>query len=253
MRILTWNVNSLRACFEKDGPHRLADLAVDILCFQETKCHAEQFSSPLLDGYNANWSNSWKKGYSGVATYTRTPASAYKTGIGIRRYDHEGRIVVTDHGSFLLYNIYFPNGGGSPERHQFKQEFLSDLNRHLRTTIASGREIIVVGDFNVAPEPIDVYDPEGLAHESGFLPEERQWFREFKRLGFIDAFRALHPEVRDKYTWWSYKENARSKNRGWRIDHICVSTGLKDRLTSAEVRNDIHGSDHCPVLVELKL
>jgi exodeoxyribonuclease-3 len=252
MRILTWNVNSIRACFEKDGAYRLSDLNCDVLCFQETKCHEDQFNSDLLKDYKGFWSNGRRKGYSGVATYSKVQTQLISSGIGIRRYDFEGRVVVCDLKEFLLYNIYFPNGGASQERHQFKQEFLSDLNNHLQDVLNSGREIVLVGDYNVAPEAVDVYDPEALKGESGFLPEERDWFKSLLGLGFVDAFRKVNPEATDKYTWWSYKDNARVKNRGWRIDHICVSTGLSKRVVAAEVRDDLHGSDHCPVLVELK-
>ena len=252
MKIATWNVNSIRACFEKDGAYRLKELNFDILCFQETKCHEAQFASSLLEGYQPFWSNGRRKGYSGVATYAKTSASLSATGIGIRRYDHEGRIVVTDHKDFLLYNIYFPNGGASQERHQFKQDFLADLNTHLKKVLSSGRQIILVGDYNVAPTELDVYDPIALSTESGFLPAEREWFRSLFQLGFTDTYRMLHPNEKDKYSWWSYKDNARVKNRGWRIDHICVSTGLTSRVVAAEVRDDLHGSDHCPVTLELK-
>ena len=251
MRILTWNVNSIRSCFEKDGAYRLADLKCDVLCFQETKCHEDQFSSALLSEYKGFWSNGRRKGYSGVATFSKVPTKLSSTGIGIRRYDHEGRVVVCDLKDFLLYNIYFPNGAGSEERHHFKQEFLADLNNHLKDVLNSGREIVLVGDYNVAPAAVDVFDPEALKSESGFLPEERDWFKSLLSLGFVDTFRKVNPEVKDKYTWWSYKDNARVKNRGWRIDHICVSTGLTNRVVAAEVRDDLHGSDHCPVILEL--
>jgi exodeoxyribonuclease-3 len=153
-----------------------------------------------------------------------------------------------------LYNIYFPNGGSGQERHDFKQKFLDELNDHLRPLVEAGEPIIVVGDYNVAHKEIDVYDPIGLSTESGFLPEERAWFDRFLALGFVDTFRHFHPKAKDRYTWWSMQQRARTMgNRGWRIDYICVTKNLLPLVKSAEILDDVQGSDHCPVVCKLEL
>ena len=167
-------------------------------------------------------------------------------------YDSEGRIVITEHPHFDLYNIYFPNGGSGETRHLFKQQFLKDLNVHLQKRMQEGRKIVLVGDYNVAPTEIDVYDPVRLSKESGFLPEEREWFQSFLKLGFVDTFRHLHADEKDRYSWWSYRELARISNRGWRIDFVCITKDLLPHLKSAEIHDAQEGSDHCPVSVELE-
>lgn len=227
----------------------------DILCLQETKAHQEQVEENARKlGYKeAYWSSAIRKGYSGVATFLNEEPLDVKKGWGIKEYDSEGRIVMTAHPDFDLYNIYFPNGGSGEERHSFKQRFLKDLNEHLKEKILRGRSLVVVGDYNVAPNDIDVYDPIYLADESGFLPEERAWFKTFFDLGFVDTFRHFHPTERDKFSWWSYRELARISNRGWRIDHISITKDLLPKLVSARIHDEIEGSDHCPVSVELKI
>ena len=255
MRIISWNVNGIRAVYKKGFIEFIERENPDILCVQETKAHREQCEPALWApaGRTSHWSSAARKGYSGTATFSvREPKSA-ASGIGIPDYDSEGRFVVTEHDEILLYNIYFPNGGSGEERHDFKQRFLKDLNAHLKPLIAKGRKIIVVGDYNVAHRAIDIYDPVKLSKESGFLPEEREWFDQFLALGFVDTFRHLHPERPEAYTWWSYRERGREMgNRGWRIDYICVTQNLTERVVRAEVMGQVMGSDHCPVLVDLK-
>jgi exodeoxyribonuclease III len=253
-KIITWNVNGIRACAQKGLFSYMRREDPDIFCLQETKAHPDQLTNEHIspNGRISYFSSAQRKGYSGVATYVKEAAKHIEFGIGIRKFDSEGRFVVTDHEEFLLYNIYFPNGGSGPERHNFKQEFLVRLTDHLLEVRESGREVIVVGDYNVAYLDIDVYDPKKLAKESGFLPEERAWFRKFIDSGFSDAFRILHPDNKGRFTWWSYREGGRIGNRGWRIDHICITPGLAQRLQRAEIHEDVTGSDHCPVLIELK-
>ncbi len=250
MRICTWNVNGIRACSQKGFFDFWESADVDILCLQETKAHPEQLTPDIVSplGWQAYWSSAQRRGYSGTVVYTKETPKDVSYGIGIRKFDTEGRFVICDYGDFILFNIYFPNGSAREERHLFKQEFLKRLNFHLKGLIRQGREIIVVGDYNVAYMDIDVFDPVRLSTVSGFLPEERKWFREFLDLGFIDGFRHFHPDEAGKYTWWSYKENARIGNRGWRIDHICMTKGLLPRLKNVEILQDQLGSDHCPVL-----
>lgn len=255
MRIITWNVNGIRACQKKGFLDFFKEKNPDILCIQETKAHPEQLDEELLkpSKHHAFWSSATtRRGYSGTVTYTKKEPMEVQYGIGIKKFDAEGRFVVTDHGDFLLYNVYFPNGAAHEERHLFKQEFLKKFTRHLARKIKEGREIILVGDYNVAHTEIDVHDPVRLSKVSGFLPEEREWMSQFLEVGFIDCFRHFHPDAKDRYSWWSYREMARDRNRGWRIDYICVTEGLKKRLKSCDIWDDVHGSDHCPVVLELK-
>ncbi|HND86139.1 MAG TPA: exodeoxyribonuclease III [Pseudobdellovibrionaceae bacterium] len=253
LKLITWNVNGIRACYKKNLMDFVRTEQPDIICLQETKAHLEQVE-PEVQGLgfpNFYWSSAEKKGYSGVATFCQHEPTSVARGMGIKEYDREGRFVITEHEKFTLFNIYFPNGGSGDERHQFKQRFLADLYDHLKALLLQGKQLIVVGDYNVAHREMDVYDPVRLSKESGFLPEERAWFDRFLQLGFIDCFRHFHPDEKDRYSWWSYRELARISNRGWRIDYVCVSKGLEKNLVKAEILDDIEGSDHCPVLVEL--
>ncbi|HEX7675543.1 MAG TPA: exodeoxyribonuclease III [Bdellovibrio sp.] len=255
MKIISWNVNGIRACHKKGLVDFVNKENPDIFCVQETKAHIDQVETEArqLHRNYAYWSSGIRKGYSGVATFLNQEPKKVEHGIGIQAYDQEGRIVMTDHGAFDLYNIYFPNGGSGEERHNFKQQFLKDLNIHLREKLKSGREVIVVGDYNVAHQTMDVFDPIRLSKESGFLPEERMWFNSFLELGFIDTFRYFNPNAINRYSWWLYQDFSRMNNRGWRIDYICVSKGLEKYLTSADILDQVEGSDHCPVVAELSL
>lgn len=253
MKLISWNVNGIRAVYKKGFVDLIRDQDPDVLCVQETKGYRDQCEPEIAapEGRMSFWSSCVRPGYSGVATYTREYPASIANGIGIADYDTEGRIVVTEHSGFMLYNIYFPNGGSGPERHDFKQRFLRELNQHLAPMVRRGQPIIVTGDYNVAHTERDIYDPRGLANESGFLIEERQWFDQFLALGFVDTFRRCHPEARDRYTWWSYFEKARPKNQGWRIDYFCVTQNLLNRVKSADILDQVTGSDHCPVVLEL--
>jgi exodeoxyribonuclease-3 len=254
MKIISWNVNGIRAAYKKGLVEFIEREEPDLLCLQETKAHKEQCEPILLTpaGRKSYWSSATKKGYSGVATYVVDEPKNVSFGYGKTEYDSEGRFVITEHEKFTLYNIYFPNGGSGQERHDFKQKFLKDLNAHLKPLVKAGRPIIVVGDYNVAHREIDIHDPVRNAGESGFLPEERAWFDSFLALGFVDTFRHLHPKAADRYTWWSYLEKGRLGNRGWRIDYICVTQNLVSQVKRAEVLDHQQGSDHCPVMIELE-
>ena len=222
--------------------------APDVLCLQETKAHKDQVGNELIEPFQMKsvWSSAVRKGYSGVATFSKLDCPSH-AGFGIEKFDSEGRTVVTDFNDFKLYNVYFPNGGSGEERHLFKQEFLKAIMKKLKADIEAGHEVVLVGDYNVAPEEIDVYDPKRLSTESGFLPEERAWFKEFLSLGFVDTFRELNPKAEGVYTWWSMQERARPANRGWRIDHICVTKKLFKKVKEVVIYQDQDGSDHCPV------
>ncbi|MEK6773380.1 MAG: exodeoxyribonuclease III [Bdellovibrionota bacterium] len=255
MKIISWNVNGIRACAKKGLSEFLESAGPDIFCVQETKANIEQVEEPIkrLGFEYSFWSSAHRKGYSGVATFVNKNPEHVEKGWGLDQYDTEGRIVITDHGPFDLYNIYFPNGGSGDERHNFKQIFLKELNIHLKEKIKKGRELIILGDYNVAHREIDVYDPVRLSKESGFLPEERAWFDSFIELGFVDTFRHFYPNEKNKYSWWSYRELARISNRGWRIDCISVTKGLTKKLQSAQIMDDVEGSDHCPIAIEIDI
>jgi exodeoxyribonuclease-3 len=221
---------------------------------QETKAHPDIIDSSLLhpNGMTSFWSSAARKGYSGTATFSRCQPESVEHGIGIRKFDSEGRFVITNHGLFKLYNVYFPNGSSNSDRHQFKQEFLDRFLHHLFLDLQQDQRVIVLGDYNIAPDLTDVYDPVRLASVSGFLPEERAWFSRFLKLGFTDCYRYLHPDSKETYTWWSYLDGGRIQNKGWRIDHICISQNLIPFLRRCEILDEQSGSDHCPICIELE-
>jgi exodeoxyribonuclease-3 len=254
VKIICWNVNGIRAVYKKGLLEFVQTQDPDIFCIQETKAHIEQVeeAAKKLGMSHSYWSSAVRKGYSGTATFVKEEPKKASTSIGLLDYESEGRIVMTDHGKFELYNIYFPNGGSGEARHDFKQNFLKDLNAYLKPRLDAGKHIVVLGDYNVAHKEIDVHDPKRLSKESGFLPEERAWFDSFLALGFIDTFRHFHPDEKDRYSWWSYRELAKISNRGWRIDYICVSQNMQKNLVAAEIMDHIEGSDHCPITLELK-
>ena len=256
MKIATWNVNGIRASFDKGLEYFVKKHSPDILCLQETKAHPDQLDEKFrFSGYysQSDWSSCGvKKGYSGTAIFSKKPANRIQKGIGIKKFDREGRILISEYDSFILLNIYFPNGAMTEERHLFKQEFLYRITlfvKFLEKTEKKG--LVILGDYNTASLDIDVYDPVALATTSGFLPEEREWLKSFLSKGFIDVFRYFYSEEESAFTWWSYRENARKKNRGWRIDHICVNEVLKDKLKGIKIHQEQMGSDHCPVIMEM--
>ena len=254
IKLATWNVNGIRASYDKGLSQFVANYSPDILCLQETKAHKEQVEPTRQNlGYeNSFWSSAERKGYSGVATFSKEKPKKILTGIDNPAYEKEGRIVWTQFEEFDVYNIYFPNGGSGEERHHFKQVFLKELNAHLKFEMKKGREIVVVGDYNVGYLDFDVHDPVRLSKESGFLPEEREWFTQFLKMGFTDAFRHFHPDKKEMYSWWSYRELARDRNKGWRIDHICITAGLVKHLKFCDILMSQLGSDHCPVVAEFE-
>lgn len=254
MKIISWNVNGIRSVQKKGLLEFIKQEDPDLLCLQETKAHKDQLEpilfSPTPD-YSSYWSSASRKGYSGVVTYSKKEPLLVEHGIGIEKFDSEGRFIITHFKDFVLYNVYFPNGAARLERHNFKQEFLELFHLHLRKQMEGGKKIILVGDYNIAHKEIDIYDPVRLKNTSGFLPEERKWFDGFIQSGFTDTFRHKHPTEKEKYSWWSYQELARPANRGWRIDYICVSHTLQAHIQRADILDQQHGSDHCPVLLKM--
>lgn len=257
MRILSWNVNGIRALQRKGDDQQLHALEPDVLCLQETKCSRDDFPNLTLTKDLPHFALSEsvvKKGYSGVATLSKQPFHSHTEGLGLDEFDQEGRVIRTEFEDFELYNIYFPNGASGDDRLKYKERFHDFLFDHLSEKIRrQDRPLMIVGDFNVAHSEIDIYDPIRHQNESGFLKQEREWMTEFLELGFVDAFRYKNPDAKDQYSWWSYRERARPANRGWRIDYICVSEDLADHIDEARLLQSVQGSDHCPVLLSLNL
>lgn len=256
MKIASWNVNGLRACHDKGLLEFIDTYEPDIFCLQETKAHPDQLSENIREfgGFPFRyWSSSaLRKGYSGTVTCAHKPALKVSQGMGIKKFDWEGRFVITEYRAFILLNIYFPNGSLTEERHFFKQEFLRRF-AGFALKLQKQKPLIIVGDYNTSYLEKDVYSPETLQQASGFLPEERKWLSDFLKSGFIDVFRHFYPEQKEAFTWWSYRENARRNNRGWRIDHICVSKSLKKQLKKVKICSQQMGSDHCPIIMDIDL
>jgi len=256
VRIISWNVNGIRAVQRKGALDWIWDSDLDLVCLQETKAHPEQLDEELTapPGWSAHFASAEKKGYSGVVTYVRDGVSfkSAKAGLGIERFDAEGRVMVTDHEDFLLYNVYFPNGKARDERLQYKMDFYAEFQKKTQARVRRGKRIVVCGDVNTAHRPLDLARPKENEAISGFLPEERAWIDGMLAAGWIDSFRAVHGDLPEQYSWWSMRSGARARNIGWRIDYFLLSRKLGDSLKDAWIWPDIHGSDHCPVGVELQ-
>jgi exodeoxyribonuclease-3 len=254
MKILSWNVNGIRAAQRKGFLEWLSREDPAVLCIQETKASPEQLAPELSspDRYRAYFSSADRKGYSGVATYTGPEPERVARGFGIEKFDREGRVLQMDYGDFLLFNIYFPNGKSSQERLEYKMEFYDAFLRHLEPLMSQGRNIIVGGDVNTAHREIDIARPRANENISGFLPQERAWMDRWINLGYVDTLRMFNQEP-GQYSWWDARGGARSRNVGWRIDYFLVSEGLKDRVKHAFIMPEVMGSDHCPIGIELEV
>lgn len=253
VKIFIWNVNGFRAIIKKGFLEWFEEESPDILCIQETKARPDQVDAALVSpkGYHAVWNSAERKGYSGVATFSKKKPRAVFLGMGIGEFDVEGRIIRTEYEGFDLLNIYFPNGTSSPERLAFKLEFYDALLDHCEGLRKSGKELIVAGDFNTAHHPIDLKHPKANAKNSGFLPEERAWIDKFAAHGYVDVFRKLYPE-KVQYTWWSYRFGARKNNVGWRIDYFFVTENLMRKVKDVFIADQVMGSDHCPIGLVMK-
>jgi len=252
MKILSWNVNGIRAVQKKGFLEWLARESPDILCVQETKAHPDQLDVFLLNppGYHVYWNAAEKKGYSGVATFTKQKPARVKKGFGNPWFDSEGRVIVTEFQEFAMLNIYFPNGGRSPERLKFKLEFYEETLAFVQKLKAEGKKVIISGDYNTAHRAIDLARPEANQNISGFLPEERAWLDRWIGHGQVDIFRELNPHP-EQYTWWDMKTAARERNVGWRIDYHFVTRDLAAFVKDATIHPEVMGSDHCPVGLQL--
>lgn len=251
-RLLSWNVNGIRAIQKKGFLDWLKKENPDILCLQETKAHPDQLDEVLknVDGYSAYFSSAEKKGYSGVVTYTKLKPLSIQQGIGINKFDSEGRFIITEFDDFTLFNIYFPNGKASGERLQYKMEFYETFLKHCKKLLKEGKKIVICGDVNTAHKEIDLARPKENSQTSGFLPQEREWIDKFLAAGFIDTFRMFN-QGPDQYTWWDMVTRARDRNVGWRIDYFYISENLKDKIISGSIHQDVMGSDHCPISIEI--
>jgi len=248
VKIVTWNVNGLRAALKKDALSPVLSWAPDMFCLQEIKARPDQLSDEHrnIPGYDIIWNPAERPGYSGVATLVRETPLDVEAGMCAPQFDVEGRILRTRHPGFLLYNTYFPNGQRSRDRVDFKLGFYSHLLETCDGLHAAGEKIIITGDFNTAHMPIDLKNPKRNETTSGFLPEERAWVQKFLDHGFVDVYRAFYPE-REQYTWWTYLSNARQRGVGWRIDYYLVSEALVPHIKDVIIHDEVQGSDHCPV------
>ncbi|MFA5054842.1 MAG: exodeoxyribonuclease III [Dehalococcoidia bacterium] len=254
LTILSWNVNGIRAVYKKGFVDWLTDASPDILCVQETKAAEDQMPLDLkmIEGYHAFFCSAEKKGYSGVAIYTKTKPASIATGFGIPRFDGEGRVLIADYDSFLLFNIYFPNGKISPERLQYKLDFYDAFLDYVNDMVNMGRNVIICGDVNTAHKEIDLARPRENEKVSGFLPVERAWLDKFIDNGYLDTFRQFDGSP-GRYTWWDLKSGTRERNVGWRIDYFFVNSGFIGKVKRAYILPDVTGSDHCPIGIAIEV
>jgi len=255
LRLLSWNVNGIRAAQKKGFVDWVLKEKPDVLCLQETKAHPEQLSEELLNinGYKSYFSSSIvKKGYSGVAIYTRQEPVKVEHGFGIPKFDDEGRIIIADYKEFTLINIYYPNGKASPERLQYKMDFYDAFLDYANRLVKNGKKLVVCGDVNTAHEEIDLARPKENSKVSGFLPIEREWMDKCFSNGYHDTFRMFNSDP-ENYTWWDQVTRSRERNVGWRIDYFFVSDNFKKHVKNAFIMPDVMGSDHCPVGIEIEV
>ena len=254
MRIISYNVNGIRAAIKKGLLDWLKTNPADIICLQETKATQEDVEVKALEdlGFEHHWFSAGKKGYSGVAIFTKIKPTAVKAGHGFEQSDFEGRVIELQFGDIKLINAYFPSGTSGDERQAYKYQWLDEFFEYVEKLRKKNPKIILCGDYNIAHEEIDIHDPKGNKKSSGFLPEERAWMTKFIGAGWIDTFREFHKEPH-RYSWWSQRfPSVRLNNKGWRIDYITVTEPLRKQLRDAEIYPDVKHSDHCPVYLEIK-
>ncbi|MDQ3392846.1 MAG: exodeoxyribonuclease III [Bacteroidota bacterium] len=252
MKILSYNVNGLRAALSKGFINWLQATNADMVCLQEIKIAASDIDISIFAalGYKTYCMHAEKKGYSGVAILTKIEPDNVVYGCEISKYDCEGRVIRADFKDFSLMSVYMPSGSSGEHRQWFKMEWLEDFYDYVTALKKELPNLIISGDYNICHQPIDIHNPKSNKNSSGFLPEEREWISKFLSMGFIDTFRHFNPEPHN-YTWWSYRFKARDKNLGWRIDYHMASEGLKERLQRSAILCEAKHSDHCPVLLEL--
>lgn len=249
MKLISWNVNGLRACAGKGFGESFKALDADVVCLQETKMQAGQLDLEF-DGYESYWNYADKKGYSGTAIYTRIKPLSVSNNIGIDEHDHEGRVITMEFNDFYLVCVYVPNSQDELKRLTYRMRWEDDFRSYV-SGLAEKKGVVICGDLNVAHNEIDIKNPASNRHNAGFTDEERGKLNALLDAGFVDSWRMLNPDT-VKYSWWSYRFKARERNAGWRIDYFIVSESMKDRISGAEIHNEIFGSDHCPVELDLK-
>jgi exodeoxyribonuclease III len=253
LRILSWNVNGIRAILKKGAWDWVKIQEADVVCLQEIKGSPTQLPDEhtnFFSGYEPIWNPAVRPGYSGVATFLKKPVSHFSLGLDEVRFDVEGRVIQTIHNDFRLFNIYFPNGQRDHERLSFKLDFYAHLLEFCDILHSKGEKIIICGDFNTAHKEIDLKNPKENEKTSGFLPEERAWVDRYLEHNFVDIYRLVYPD-KIQYTWWTYITNARARNVGWRLDYFLISSELVSRVRDVLIHDDVLGSDHCPVSLEL--
>lgn len=250
MKLITWNVNGLRACMNKGFADFMTAAGADIVCVQETKMQREQASFDF-PGYHEYWNSAVKKGYSGTAVFSKTEPLSVTYGLGQEEHDQEGRVITAEYPDFYLVNVYTPNSQRGLTRLEYRMQW-EDVFQDYCAGLARKKPVIVCGDLNVAAQPIDLKNPDSNHKNAGFTDEERTKFQQFLDHGFVDSFRSLYPDKEGAYTWWSYMFKARERNAGWRIDYFLVSQNGKDRIQDVIIHNEVMGSDHCPVELEWK-
>jgi exodeoxyribonuclease-3 len=254
MRIISYNVNGIRAALKKGFIDWLKTDPADVICLQETKATQQDIEVKQLEelGFHHHWFSAEKKGYSGVAVFTKIKPDAVCIGCGLPSSDAEGRVIQLDFGDIRLINAYFPSGTSGDERQAFKYVWLNEFHAYLEELKEQHPKLILCGDYNIAHMEIDIHDPKGNKKSSGFLPEEREWLTKFLAAGWIDTFRLFHTEPH-RYSWWSQRfPSVRLNNKGWRIDYITVTEPLRKQLIAADIYPDVKHSDHCPIYLELK-
>lgn len=252
MRIISYNVNGIRAALNKGFADWLKSANPDVICIQETKAQPDQINTELLSGlgYKSFIHSADKKGYSGVAIFTKIEPDHVEIGCGIDYIDFEGRVIRADFGDVSVMSVYMPSGSSGDLRQEVKMKFLGDFQNYINKLKKERPNLIISGDYNICHKAIDIHNPVSNKKTSGFLPEEREWLSGFVESGFIDSFRAFNEEPHN-YSWWSYRANARANNKGWRIDYHMATESLKDRLKRAAILPEAKHSDHCPILIEI--
>lgn len=249
MKLISWNVNGLRAVMKKNFMEYFNEVDADIFCLQETKLQQGQIEMDL-PGYHQYWNYAEKKGYSGTAIFTKKKPLSAAYGIEIEEHDKEGRVITLEYEDFYMVTVYTPNAQPELARLPYRMKWEDDFLAYLKK-LEEKKPVIVCGDLNVAHTEIDLKNPKSNRKNPGFSDEERGKFTAFVEAGFVDTFRYFYPDKEGAYTWWSYRFNARANNSGWRIDYFCVSSALKEEMKAAEIHADVMGSDHCPVMLEI--
>lgn len=254
LKIASYNINGLRSAINNGFYDWLSEQQYDIICFQEIKSTQDQIDINLVDelGYHHYWHPAEKKGYSGVATFSKKEPDLIQEGMGISVYDREGRVLRTDFGDITLLNCYFPSGSSGEDRHEFKMQFLNDFAPYITALKKERPNLIIAGDYNIVHTRLDIHNPDRKDNPSGYRPDERAWMDQwFSEMGFIDAFRYLHPDSVE-FSWWSFRAGSKKKNLGWRIDYISLTKPLKSRIVHAGHRPEVLFSDHCPLEIALQ-